>query len=58
MDEPSPLLTVEQLAQRWQKPPQWIYSNHHRLGLKVLKIGQQLRFPIQEVENWETSHTK
>ena len=57
MNETSPLLTVDQLAARWQKPAQWIYSNHHRLGMKVLKIGQQLRFPIKEVEQWEINHS-
>jgi len=52
------VLTVPQLAERWQKSEQWIYSNYRRIGLKVLPIGQQLRFPIQEVESWEQSHLR
>ncbi len=52
MDQPE-RLTVEQLAQRWQKSEQWIYSNYRRIGLKVLHIGQHLRFPLEEVMNWE-----
>jgi predicted DNA-binding transcriptional regulator AlpA len=52
------VLTVGQLADRWQKSNQWIYSNYRRLGLKVLPIGQQLRFPIEEVLAWEQSHLR
>jgi predicted DNA-binding transcriptional regulator AlpA len=51
-------LTVGQLANRWQKSPQWIYSNYRRIGLKVLSLGQQLRFPIEEIEAWEQSHLR
>lgn len=59
MNEADPLrLTVGQLAQRWQKSHAWIYSNYRRIGLKVLLIGQQLRFPIEEVEAWEQSHLR
>lgn len=46
-------LTIDQLAERWQKNKKWLYSNHHRLGMKVVHIGQQLRFPVTEVEKWE-----
>ncbi len=52
------VLTVGQLADRWQKSEQWIYSNYRRIGLKVLPIGQQLRFLIGEVEAWEQSHLR
>ena len=52
------VLTVGQLADRWQKSEQWIYSNYSRIGLKVLPIGQQLRFPIEEVEAWEQAHLR
>jgi hypothetical protein len=56
MDQPA-RLTVEQLARRWQKSEQWIYSNYRRIGLKVLHIGQHLRFPLEEVINWEERNT-
>jgi len=56
MDKDSQCLTVGQLADRWQKSDQWIYSNYRRIGLRVLKIGQQLRFPEEEVRKWEQSH--
>jgi predicted DNA-binding transcriptional regulator AlpA len=58
MNLSSKFFTVPQLADRWQKSDQWIYSNYRRIGLKVLKIGQQLRFPEQEVRRWEESHLR
>lgn len=58
MNKSSQCLTVGQLAERWQKSDQWIYSNYRRIGLKVLPIGQQLRFRIEEVEAWEQAHQR
>lgn len=58
MIESSQCLTVGQLADRWQKSDKWIYSNYRRIGLKVLPIGQQLRFPLKAVEAWEQSHLR
>jgi hypothetical protein len=51
-------LTVGQLADRWQKSDKWIYSNYRRIGLRVLLVGQHLRFPMEEVERWEESHLR
>ena len=58
MNTGSQCLTVGQLAERWQKSDQWIYSNYRRIGLKVLPIGQQLRFRIEEIEAWEQSNLR
>lgn len=58
MSKSSQCLTVGQLAERWQKSDQWIYGNYRRIGLKVLPIGQQLRFRIKDVEAWEQSHLR
>jgi predicted DNA-binding transcriptional regulator AlpA len=58
MDQSPKFFTVPQLADRWQKSQQWIYSNYRRLGLKVLPLGQQLRFPEEEVRQWEKSHLR
>ena len=58
MNKSSQCLTVGQLAERWQKSDQWIYSNYRRIGLKVLSIGQQLRFPLGEVEAWELANLR
>jgi len=58
MNQSSKFFTVPQLAERWQKSDQWIYSNYRRLGLKVLPMGQQLRFPAGEVKAWEQSHLR
>jgi hypothetical protein len=58
MNEVDPLrLTVDQLARRWQKSHAWIYNNYRRIGLKALHIGQHLRFPLEEVLNWEKRNT-
>lgn len=46
-------LTLDDLAERWQVNPKWIYSNHRRLGIPRLHLGRQLRFPLREVEEWE-----
>jgi hypothetical protein len=51
-------LTVEQLANRWQKSEAWIRGNYKRIGLKVLPVGQSLRFPIEEVEAREQGHMR
>ncbi len=58
MSKTSPCLTVRQLAERWQKSEQWIYNNYRRIGLKVLPIGQHLRFPIEGVEEWEKARLR
>ena len=58
MEKGSQCLTVGELAKRWQKSDQWIYSNYRRIGLKVLPIGQQLRFPLDEIQAWEQSHLR
>jgi hypothetical protein len=52
------MLTVIQLAERWQKSPQWIYSNYRRLGLRVLPLGQQIRFPLEVIVAWEEAHMR
>lgn len=51
-------LTVPQLGERWQKSTQYVYSNYKRLGLKALRIGQQIRFPLEEVQAWEKSNLR
>lgn len=56
MDEKSlvsPFLTVSDLASRWKKPSQWIYANWREIGLKPVAIGQQLRFRLDDIANWE-----
>lgn len=58
MESQESMLTVAQLADRWQKSDKWIYSNYRRIGLRVLPIGQQLRFPLKEVKEWEESRMR
>jgi hypothetical protein len=49
-------LTVEQLAQRWNKTKWWIYENRKLVGLKAIHVGKQLRFRIEDIEDWEASN--
>jgi hypothetical protein len=44
------------LAERWQKPPSWVYSNWKRLGIPAIRIGQSLRFALMDIERWEEEH--
>ncbi|NHC12575.1 helix-turn-helix domain-containing protein [Motilibacter sp. E257] len=44
------LLTVEDLASYIAKPKSWVYNN---VGdLPALRLGKQLRFRHQDVEEW------
>lgn len=51
------VLTGEQLANRWQVSISWIYANHRRLKISKLKIGNSLRFPLEELLDWERKNT-
>ena len=50
-------LTVNELAARWQVPTHWVYSNHKTKGIPKMNLGQGLRFPLEQLEEWEASHT-
>jgi hypothetical protein len=58
MDDDLHCLTPEQLGTRWQKSADWIRGNYKRIGLKVLPVGNALRFRIKEVEEWEQAHLR
>jgi predicted DNA-binding transcriptional regulator AlpA len=48
--------TCDELADRWSKPKKWIYSNWRSRAIPVCHLGQQLRFPVEEIERWEQSN--
>lgn len=48
----------EELAKRWRKPTQWIYSNWRNLGLKPIKLNRQLRFKVDEIIEFELAQQK
>jgi hypothetical protein len=50
-------LTCDELASRWSKPKKWIYNNWRSLGIPVCHLGQQLRFPIEGIKEWEAANT-
>lgn len=51
-------LTCDELARRWSKPKKWIYNNWRSQGIPVCHVGQQLRFPIDGIEHWESINTR
>jgi hypothetical protein len=52
----SKFLTIEEVATRWNVKTKWLYSNHSRLRIPNLTLGRQLRFPIRQLEQWETDN--
>jgi excisionase family DNA binding protein len=49
------LLTVRQVAERWQVSPSWVYGRTRRRGkdqLPHLKLGKYLRFNEREVQKF------
>lgn len=47
-------LDVEMLAMRWLVSKDWVYKNYRRIGVGYLNIGGHVRFPLREVESWES----
>jgi len=50
------LLTVNQLAERWQKSKWWVYENRSALGIQAIRMGNQYRFRIRDIEDWEEAN--
>jgi excisionase family DNA binding protein len=48
--------TVEQLAARWQVSPRTIRRMVERGKLRAMRIGPQLRVPVDVVERYEVQH--
>jgi excisionase family DNA binding protein len=55
----SPWLTIEQMAERWQKPLETMYKLRQRGKTPpAVKLGKTLRFHISDVESWEESQRR
>lgn len=52
------MLKPDELAKRWRKPTQWIYSNWRSLGLKPVKLNRQLRFKVEEIIEFELAQQR
>jgi excisionase family DNA binding protein len=50
------LLTVDELAARWNKSKWWIYEHRSRIALKSIKFGNHYRFRIADIEAWEEAN--
>jgi hypothetical protein len=52
-EAPDVYLSISDLASRWKKSDWWVYTNHKELGVPCLKLGRQLRFPLDGIIKWE-----
>lgn len=55
-DRHSPHLTMRELARRWHQHPVNISKTWKQLGLRPIKIGRRLLFPIEQIEEYERDH--
>lgn len=54
-----PLISVQQLAEYLDVPPQRIYDwRMAGIGPKGHRLGRELRFPISEVRRWLAEHAE
>ena len=49
----SHFFSSRQLAQRWNKPLEFIYQNQERLEIPRIQIGREFRYPVDQIEAWE-----
>ena len=59
MDSPGKLLTVEDLAKKWQVPKSWIYQRTRKRGVEKLehaKLGKYVRFEEEAMSNYIKDH--
>jgi len=47
------LLTAEQLAERWQCRPAFIWRLARRKEIPTVRIGRYVRFRLESIESWE-----
>ena len=55
INDPSGLLTVEEVAARMKVPTSWVYERTRRRGTEQIphyKLGKYLRFDLTEVNAW------
>lgn len=49
----APLMTAEQLAERWQVPTSQVYRQVREGTIPKVQIGRYYRFPMEAIEAWE-----
>jgi len=49
----SPLLTAQDLADRWRVPKSHVYRMSRERDLPTVKIGRYFRYRLSAVEAWE-----
>ena len=48
-----PLLTAEQLAERWQVPKSHVYRLTRDGAIPAVKLGRYYRYRLDAIERWE-----
>lgn len=49
----APLLTAEQLAERWQVPKAHVYALTRRHEIPAVKLGRYYRYRLDQIEAFE-----
>lgn len=49
----APLLTAEQLAERWQVPKAHVYALTRRCEIPTVKLGRYYRYRLDRIEAFE-----
>ena len=47
------LMTVEELAERWQVEPAWVYKKARDPDFPTIRLGGNIRFAIEDIEAYE-----
>ncbi len=48
-----PLLTADQLAERWQVPKSHVYRLTREGAIPAVKLGRYYRYRLDAIERWE-----
>lgn len=54
---PENLLTVKDLAERWQVSPEWIYDAVAAGRIPSVRLGRQVRFRPDDMDAYLDRHT-
>lgn len=47
------LLTVDELAVRWQVEPAWVYKKAKDPDFPTIRLGGNIRFAFEDIEEYE-----
>jgi excisionase family DNA binding protein len=47
------LMTVDELAERWQVEPAWVYKKAKDPDFPTIRLGGNIRFAFEDIEEYE-----